>query len=83
MRLVGWPEKWNEEEGLLPVYLTDIDFHASPENLRALARFFESAAEEVEKAMREQTAARIEIDFPNPNPRAGIPLTVTVMHEQA
>jgi hypothetical protein len=82
MRLVGWPEEWNSEEGITPIHLSDIDLHASPEELRALARFFEKAANKVEVATRSKAAATVEITFPNPNPRAGIPLTVSVVHEQ-
>jgi hypothetical protein len=82
MHLVGWPEEWNNKEGLTPVYLSDIDLHASPEELRALAKFFEKAANKVEVAIRSREEARVEITFPNPNPRPGIPLVVSVVHEQ-
>ena len=79
MRIVGWMENWDKETGLEPAYLSDIDFHASAEELRALAQFFQAAAEEVANAMEKQTQSQVEITFPNPDPGSGLPLTVSVI----
>ncbi len=54
MRLVGWPTGYSEEEGLLPIDLQDIDFHGTPEELRALADFLKRAADKLAKAEKEK-----------------------------
>ena len=45
MRLVGLPNSWNPDEGLIPLDLQDIDIHATRDELRVLANFFAAASQ--------------------------------------
>lgn len=74
MRLVGWPTKYSEEEGLLPIDLQDVDFHGTPEELRALAEFLEKAADKLAEAEKAKQDLNVGIDFGDskPNPKTGI-----------
>ena len=73
MRLVGWPTKWDPEEGLLPVEIQDVDIHASVEELKQLAALFSAAATKA-------SGSELSDDFGDskPDPKTGIGFTVHV-----
>ncbi len=79
MRLSGYPSSWTPEEGLVPVDVQDIDVHASPEELRALSKFFAEAAIAMELALSEKRDFRRSIDFPDDKPNPQTPICVDVV----
>lgn len=76
MRLVGWPSTWNPAEGLLPIETQEIDFHASAEELHALAMFFMEAAG---KAAQGEGFERV-VEFPDSKGKETTPICITVHH---
>lgn len=83
MRIVGWPSNFDKEEGLSPIDLQDVDFLANPDELRALAKFLEQAADKVSQASQENKKLNIGIDFSDSktNPQTGI--WINVVHDAA
>ncbi|WP_141829723.1 hypothetical protein [Herbaspirillum sp. SJZ107] len=79
MRIVGWPEEPDSEGGIDPVTIVDVDFHASPEELRAIGNFMLKAAAELESAQSRNSALSIGIELGNSNPSAGVGVAINVV----
>jgi hypothetical protein len=79
MRVNGYLTSWSSEEGLTPVDVQDIEFFATPEELRLLAKFFAEAADEMESALSEKHDFRRSIDFPDDKPNPQTPICVDVV----
>jgi len=75
MRLTCYPTEWDEDEGLSPIEAQDLQITASPEELRALAKFLvESAA-----ILEIQPTSQYHETFGDskPNPKTGISISVS------
>lgn len=84
MRIVGWPEEPDADGGILPVTIVDVDFHGTPEELRATGQFLLKAAAELDLAESNNSALHISVDLGNSNPRAEVGLSINVVrHTQA
>lgn len=79
MRIVGWPEESDAEGGIDPVTIVDVDFHGTPEELRAIGNFLLKAAAELECAQSSNSALNIGIELGNSNPSAGVGLAINVV----
>lgn len=79
MRIVGWPEEPDAEGGICPVKIVDVDFHGTPEELRAIGNFLLKAAAELAGAQSSNSALNIGIKLGNSNPSAGVGLTINVV----
>ena len=74
MKLVGYPTEWNEEEGLLPIDVQDVQFIASVEELNLLSDFFKECAELQARGNLEPQS--IELGDSKPSPKTGISIIV-------
>ena len=75
MRVIGLPTKWDEDKGLLPVDIQDVDIHGTTaEELEELASFFASAAKQFREPGFADTST--ELKDSKPNPKTGICFTV-------
>ncbi|WP_028451702.1 hypothetical protein [Chitinilyticum aquatile] len=63
MRIVGWSSDFFQEEGLQPIDLTDVDFHATSAELRSMAAFLLDAANRLDQAFVDGSELNIGIDF--------------------
>jgi hypothetical protein len=63
MRFVGWPTKFNTEDGLVPIDVQDIDLYASANEIRTLASFLMGAADQLEHAELKNEELNVGIDF--------------------
>jgi hypothetical protein len=79
MRIVGWPEEPDADGGILPVTIVDVDFHGTPEELRAIGEFLLNAAEELALARTANSELHIGVELGNSNPSAGVGLSVNVV----
>lgn len=78
MRLVSWPSAWDKDKGLLPIEAQEIDFHATAEELQALAQFFTEAAEQATQSP--STSFEKFIDLKDSKIIETTPICVTVHH---
>jgi len=79
MRIVGWPEEHDADGGILPVTISDVDFHATSEELRLIASFLLKAANELDHAQANNSALNVGVELGNANPAAGVGLWVNVV----
>lgn len=79
MRIIGWPERPDVDGGILPVTIVDVDFHGTPEELRAIGDFLLSAAAELDIAQANNSALHVGVDLGNSNPYAEVGVSVNVV----
>jgi hypothetical protein len=79
MRIIGWPEEPDIDGGTLPVTIVDVDFHGTPEELRAIGDFLLRAAAELDNAQASNSALRVGVDLGNSNPYAEIGVSINVV----
>jgi hypothetical protein len=79
MRIVGWPEEPDSHGGILPVTIVDVDFHGTPEELRAVGEFLLKAAAELDLVRTSNSAFQAGVELGNSNPDAGVGLSVNVV----
>lgn len=79
MRIVGWPEESDAESGIDPLTIVDVDFHGTPEELRAIGNFLLKAAAELEYAQSSNSALNMGIELRNSNPAAGVGIAINVV----
>lgn len=79
MRIVGWPEEPDVDGGILPVTIVDVDFHGTPEELRAIGEFLLKAAAELECAQSSNSPLDVGVELGNSNPSAKVGLWVNVL----
>jgi hypothetical protein len=63
MRIIGWPEEPDEDGGIVPVTIVDVDFQGAPEELRAIGEFLLKAAAELEIAQASNLPLHLTIDL--------------------
>jgi hypothetical protein len=79
MRIVGWPEKCDEDGAILPVTIVDVDFQGTPEELRAIGEFLLEAAVELDIAQARNLPLQVGIDLGNSNPHAEVGISVNAV----
>lgn len=79
MRITGWPETPDADGCTLPVTIVEVDFHGTPEELRAVGNFLLSAANELEIAHGSDLPLSASIDLGNSNPNAKVGVSVNVV----
>lgn len=79
MRIVGWPEDPDTDGAILPLTVVDVDFHGSPEELRAIGEFLLRAAAELELAQSNKSALHVGVELGNSNPCASVGISVNVV----
>jgi hypothetical protein len=79
MRIVGWPEEPDADGCILPVTIAGVDFHGTPEELRAISEFLLKAAIELDLAKSSNSALNVGVELRNCNPCAGVGLLVNVV----
>lgn len=79
MRMIGWPEEPDEDGGILPVTIVDVDFQGAPEELRAIGEFLLKAAAELEIAQASNLPLHVSVDLGNSNPGAEVGISVNVV----
>lgn len=65
MRIVGWPGKSDADGAILPVSIVDVDFHGTPEELRAIGEFMLMAADELDQARASNSLLNVGIELEN------------------
>jgi hypothetical protein len=81
MRIVGWPEEADTGGGILPVRISDVDFHGTPDALRLIANFLLKAAGELELAQANNSELNVGVELGNSNSAAGVGLWVNVVRQ--
>lgn len=81
MHIVGWPEQPDAEGAILPVTIADVDFHATPHELRLLANFLLNAAVELDLAQANNSELNIGLELGNSNPAARVGQWVNVVRQ--
>jgi hypothetical protein len=76
MRIIGWPEEPDEDGGILPVTIVDVDFQGTSEELRAIGEFLLKAATDLEIAQASNLPLHVSIDLRNSNPDAAVGISV-------
>ncbi|NRR34294.1 hypothetical protein HSX11_29410 [Oxalobacteraceae bacterium] len=79
MRIIGWPEKCDEDGAILPVTIVDVDFQGTPEELRVIGEFLLATAAELDIAQARNLPLHVGIDLGNSNPRAEVGISVNVV----
>ena len=79
MRIVGWPEVPDADGCIFPVTVVDVDFHGTPEEMRAIGNFLLKAASELDIAQSSNSALHVGVELGNSNPLAGVGLSVNVV----
>ena len=72
MKIIGYPTEWNEEEGLLPIEIQDIQIYANEKELKQIAALFDQSAKEY-KINNKQS---LELKDSKTNPKTGINIMV-------
>ncbi|HEY9031297.1 MAG TPA: hypothetical protein VIM93_08040 [Kangiella sp.] len=70
MELIGYPTEFNEEEGLVPIDIQDLQIKASPKELNQLAAFLIKCSKQLERNTFDDES--IELIDSKPNPKTGI-----------
>ncbi|MCW8857451.1 MAG: hypothetical protein OQJ95_08820 [Kangiella sp.] len=70
MELIGYPAEFNEEEGLVPIDIQDLQIKASPKELNRLAQFLIECSKQIELNTFDNES--IELIDSKPNPKTGI-----------
>lgn len=76
MRIVGWPEKCDEDGAILPVTIVAVDFQGTPEEMRAIGEFLLKAAVELDIAQARNLPLHVGIYLGNSNPHAEVGIMV-------
>jgi len=79
MRIIGWPEQPDADNGILPVTITEVDFHGTPDELRTIGEFLLKAAAELGLAQTGTAAVDTGIELSNSNPQATVGVWVNVV----
>jgi len=79
MRIIGWPEETDADGAILPVTIVDVDFHGTPEELRAIGEFLLKAAAELELAQGNNLPLNVGLDLGNSNPNAAVGISVNAV----
>ncbi|WP_295994422.1 hypothetical protein [Rugamonas sp.] len=79
MRIIGWSEKCDEDGAILPVTIVDVDFHGTPEELRAIGEFLLEAAVKLDIAQARNLPLHVGIDLGNSNPYAEVGISVNAV----
>ena len=79
MHIIGWPEEPDAEGAILPVTIVDVDFHGTPEELRAIGEFLLQAAAELELAHASNVPLNSGLGLSNSNPYAAVGISVNVV----
>ena len=72
MRIVDWPEEPAADSGILPVTISDIDFHGTPEELRFIASFLLEEASELDFAQANNSALNVGVELGNVDQQLGL-----------
>jgi len=75
MRLTCYPTVWDEAKGLVPVEAQDLQITASPNELRAFAKFLNESAAVLE--VRPTSSQSETFEDSKPNPKTGISISVS------
>lgn len=70
MELTGYPAESNEEEGLVPIDIQDLQIKASPKELNQLAQFLIECSKKIDQNTFDDES--IELKDSKPNPKTGI-----------
>ena len=79
MRIIGWPEEPVEDGAIFPVTVVDVDFHGTPEELRAIGEFLLKAAAELDVAQDGNLSLHVGINLRNSNPDAQVGVSVNAV----
>ena len=79
MRIIGWPEESDEDGAIFPVTVVDVDFHGTPEELRAIGEFLLKAAAELDVAQSSNLPLHVGINLRNSNPCAQVGVSVNAV----
>ncbi|WP_322400859.1 DUF2345 domain-containing protein [Massilia luteola] len=63
MRIVGWPEESDSEGGILPMTISNVDFHRTPDELRLIANFLLRAAGELDLAQANNSELNVGVEL--------------------
>ncbi len=79
MRIIGFPEEPDEDGGISPVTIVDLNFHGTPEELRVVGEFLLKAAAELDLAQASDLPLNLSIDLGNSNPDAEVGILVSAV----
>jgi hypothetical protein len=74
MHLTCYPTVWDESKGLVPVAIQELQIVASPDELKALARFLDQSA----RALASEPESQCRESFPDSKPGVQSAVSVSV-----
>ncbi|MBD3652761.1 hypothetical protein [Kangiella sp.] len=80
MELIGYPTEFNEDEGLIPIDIQDLQIKATSEELNKLANFLIECSNQIERNTFDDES--IELIDSKPNPKTGIWVQVLAEREE-